>query len=1018
MQQDLLNHDITTFISGTKLGLTLPDTEIKKLMMAVATHVSDGDAAAVGKSGKMGAYGFNLEALQAVGAVVPGAVEKTLENIKKRVGNPLDSLTKKTWLRSSAADPLGKLGLSGLTGKNLGKNFALDALNKFKIGVPTGIPLSVANNLNFAAMADPKIWVAKAGSAAEIANKTITGSVGKVDSLLSSTTKQITSSVTSITNKINNSGNQATSLTASIQSVDKLSKSVQSSITSTVSSISSALSSAKLPSPSSIAFTDVGNQIVQNATALNRAIDVSFDEFRTTGTPETLSASATNVCSLISDFRDQTDDALTNVLGEQTLNLGGGSSGFLNDPIAQNNAMLSLLDRNLKSLFSSKVIDSDSPKEIITGLLSVANGQGIDTAIKFARGMVKTSSDGKTSLDFFNVGSLALSTLDDGLKSTSGIATPPKTTPAQVAAAKPTIANQPTHEGLYNTDPRIGFKDPNNVYPKKDYLKTGAGDVNPLAVGDNSGTKTLPKEETIHGQHDAERTQSKTIAGRTGETVSQPKSAAASKYPHNHTYQSESGHTLEFDDTPHAERVSLNHRSGTFQEMRPDGSQVNKIVGDGYTVIDRNGVITIEGKANVHVGGSCNIYVANNCNLTVGGNTSIDTHGNVDWSIGGNFSLAVKGTFASRVDGEYSLDVTGDINSSTSGGYRMGSANSIDLLSADGIKVDATGNIDIKSSAAINAEGSGNINLKAAKVISSKIETAELNTPLVKTSTLNAGTTNLKGTHNLPDDTQNIRGTTSVSVTSPASAADGTPPEITVVSDPVSPMTPSEPQFVGGGGPTADELKGMDYDGEDGIEDRNKAGIEDTPTPGEEDSADVTSSKVPAGACNVTKKGTKLPDINISNGINYGMKISDYFTLKDVMVKGKLRDYGGFSKADMIANMRCLAVNCLDVIKKQYPDMYFTSGFRDYIPEGGSKTSQHMLGQAVDMKFSGHSKPQYFEIVQWIAKNVPYDQLLLEYLPSGGHWIHISFKSSGNRYEHFTMYNHKRVSSPGTFKKF
>jgi len=1000
MQKDLLNHDITTFISGTKLGVTFDDTDIKKLMMSIATDISDGDSASVGKTGKMGAYGFNLEALQTVGAVVPGAIDKTLDNIKKKIGNPLDSLTKKTWLRSSAADPLGKLGLSGLTGKNLGKNFALDVLNKFKIGVPTGIPLAAANNLNFAAMADPKIWVAKAGSAAEIANKTISGAVGKAESLLSNSTTKINSSVNSINNKINNSGDQTTTLTASLQSVDKLSKSIQSSVTSTVTDISSALSAARLPAPSSVAFKSVGSQITQSATALNRAIDVSFDEFRVTGTPETLQNSATTVLGLITDFRDETDDLLTNVLGEQSLNLGGGSSGFLNDPIAQNNAMMSLLDRNLKSLFSSKVIDSNSPKEVITGLLSVANGQGIDTAIKFARGMVKTSSDGKTSLDFFNVGSLSLSALDDGLKSTSGVAKTPTATPAQVAAAKPTIANQPTNEGLVNTDPRVGFKDPNNVYPKKDYLQAGAGDVNSLAVGNNSGAKTLSKEETIHGQHDAERTRSKTIAGRTGETVSQPQSAAASKYPHNHTYQSESGHTLEFDDTPHAERVSLNHKSGTFQEMRPDGSQVSKIVGDGYTVIDRNGTITIEGKANVHVGGSCNIYVANNCNLTVGGNTAIDTHGNVDWSIGGNFSLAVKGTFASRVDGDYSLDVTGDIDAATSKSYRMGSAVSTDLLSNGKINVDATSDINVKSDANANIYGK-NTNVKASG----------------KTNVQAGSTMNIKG-----GGATNVDG--AVITVSPGSAgtattaSDGTPPEITVVADPVSPLTPSEPEFTGSSGPSADELKGMDYDGEDGIEDRNAAGIEDTPTPGEEDSASVTGNKVPAGACNVTKSGTKLPDINISNGPNYSMKISDKFTLKDVMVKGKLRDYGGFSKSDMIANMRCLAVNCLDTIKKQYPDMYFTSGFRDYIPEGGSKTSQHMLGQAVDMKFSGHSKAQYFEIVQWIAKNVPYDQLLLEYLPSGGHWIHISFKSSGNRYEHFTMYNHKRVSSPGTFKKF
>ena len=1031
MKKELFDQDITGFISGTKLASTFSDTDIKKLMFSIANDVSGGDPQSIGKTGKVGAYGFNLEALQEVGAVVPNAIEKTLDNIKKKVGDPLATLTKKTWVRSAAADPLGKLGLSGLAGKNLGKNFALDALNKFKIGIPANISPAVANNINFAALADPKIWVAKPGSAADIANKVVSGSVGKAQTLVSKSTNLVTSTKSSIQSTINTATNINVAQKAVDQSVNKLSKTLQSSVIKTVTDIKLSVDSAKLPSVSKLAFKSAANSIVQNSSAVNRSIDASFDQFRRSGDLEDLEIASTDVIQIITDFREEIDDTLSDTLGEQSVDLGSGSIGFLNDIESQNNAMISLLDRNLKSLFSSKVVDSNSSPEIISGLLAVANGQGIDTAIKFARGMVKTSSDGKTSLDFFNVGSLANSLLDDGLNPKKLVPSANQSlTPAQsISAAKPTIANQPTNESLRPSDPNKGFKDPNNVYPRKEYLESGNGDVNPLAVGKNAGVKTVPEQETIHGQHDAERTRSKPVAGRTGESVSQPKSAFASKYPHNHTYQSESGHTLEFDDTPHAERVSLNHRSGTFQEMRPDGSQVNKIIGDGYTVIDRNGTITIEGKANVHVGGSCNIYVANNCNLSVAGNTTIDMHGNVDWSVGGNLSLAVKGTFATRIDGELSLDATGDLNMSTSGAYRMGAAESVDLLSAGGIKIDAISNIDLKTEGSANIQSSGVTNIKASSVRTTDIDANSieatngnfnsLRSPTLDTGTLKATTftaNSIRGSvTNLPVSNTAPSGPT---VTAPSDAADGTPPEITVVPDPVSPMSPSEPEFAAGGGVSPDELKGMDYDGEDGVSDPNAAGIEDSPTPGEEDSADVASSKVPAGACNLTKKGTKLPDINISNGINYGMKISDSFTLKDVMVKGKLRAYGGFSKADMIANMRCLAVNCLDPIKAKYPGMYLTSGFRDYIPPGGSTTSQHMLGQAVDMKFNGHSREDYFNIVQWIAKNVPYDQLLLEYLPSGGHWIHISFKSSGNRYEHFTMYNHKRVSAPGTFKKF
>ena len=36
------------------------------------------------------------------------------------------------------------------------------------------------------------------------------------------------------------------------------------------------------------------------------------------------------------------------------------------------------------------------------------------------------------------------------------------------------------------------------------------------------------------------------------------------EYPYNRTYETESGHIVEFDDTPFAERIYEKHRTGTF----------------------------------------------------------------------------------------------------------------------------------------------------------------------------------------------------------------------------------------------------------------------------------------------------------------------------------------------------------------------------------------------------------------------------------------------------------------------
>jgi hypothetical protein len=995
----LRDQKLSGILNNTKLSKVLPETDIKKLMGAIAQDVGGGSYSTISDTGKLGAYAMNLEALQTVGAVAPNAVEKTLENIKKNIPG-ISILTKKTWIRAQASDSTKKFGLGGLIGKNLGKNFALDALNKLGLPIPTKIG-NVGNNLNFAALADPKIWTTKIGSAAATANKVVNEANGSVKSATSLVKNTLSKEVSGLTTKIALTSS-ASGDSEVIRTTNKMVKTITKTLTTSAVKSSTALitNSVKLPSLTKNAFEKVSTEIDRKTSATNEAIDVSFDPFRRAPTPEGLKTAVSTIISLVDTHEKEITKIIDDAHIEQSTNLGGGGGGFLNDPSAQNNAMVSLLDRNIKSLLSAKAISLDSPKDVILGMLSVANGQGIDTAIKFANGLIKTSSNGKTSKDYFGVGFSANKLLDDLLQTKPGSPTIAAANPAELLPAKSTIANLPTNEELRNSNPRVGFNDPNNVYPKKEYLEAGNGDVNALAVGINPGeAKALPQEQTIHGQHDAQRTTSKPVAGRTGESVSQPPSAFAAQYPYNHAYQSESGHTMEFDDTPNAERVSLNHNSGTFLEMRPDG-QVNKIVGDGYTIIDRNGVITIEGKANVHVGGTCNIYVANDCNLTVGGNTNIDTHGNVDWKVGGNMNLAIEGTFATRVDGDYSMDVSGDIDSATSKSYRLGSATSVDILSNGKINVDASSDINIKSDAKTNVYGA-ETNIKASG----------------KTNIQAGSTMNVKG-----GGATNIDGAVITvnpgSAGSAVTASDGTPPDITIVADPVSPMNPSEPEFVGGtGGVSAQDLRDMDLDGEDGVADPNA--IEPGATPGEEGSSSPVSGKVAPTACNVTKSGVKLPDINISNGINYGMKISDNFTLKDVMVNGKLRDYGGFSKRDMIVNMRCLAVNCLDPIKTKFPGMFLSSGFRHYIPDGGSTTSQHMLGQAVDMQFRGAKKSQYHdEFVQWIIKNVPYDQCLLEYSLRGTAWIHISFKEKGNRYQHFTMYNHSRVSQNGSFKKY
>lgn len=127
----------------------------------------------------------------------------------------------------------------------------------------------------------------------------------------------------------------------------------------------------------------------------------------------------------------------------------------------------------------------------------------------------------------------------------------------------------------------------------------------------------------------------------------EPESAANTYYqpvyPYNNViHQSEGGHKFEMDDTPTRERIRLSHRTGTFIEMHPNGDEVHKVYGNGFTIIVSNN--------NVLIGGDCNITVEGNCNLEVKKDMNVQ--------VGGNYNLQVKGETNVRCIGD--LDILGD----------------------------------------------------------------------------------------------------------------------------------------------------------------------------------------------------------------------------------------------------------------------------------------------------------------------------------------------------------------------
>lgn len=101
----------------------------------------------------------------------------------------------------------------------------------------------------------------------------------------------------------------------------------------------------------------------------------------------------------------------------------------------------------------------------------------------------------------------------------------------------------------------------------------------------------------------------------------EPKSAFAAAYPFNKVTKTESGHVLEVDDTPAAQRLHAYHRSGTYVEINSKGDRVDKIVRDGYEIIANN--------QHVYVGGNVNVTVKGNVSIVVDGTYTVESKGNM-----------------------------------------------------------------------------------------------------------------------------------------------------------------------------------------------------------------------------------------------------------------------------------------------------------------------------------------------------------------------------------------------------
>lgn len=151
------------------------------------------------------------------------------------------------------------------------------------------------------------------------------------------------------------------------------------------------------------------------------------------------------------------------------------------------------------------------------------------------------------------------------------------------------------------------------------------------------------------------------VTGAAETEWNEPETSYGAQYPYNKVMESESGHVMEFDDTPGAERVHIAHRSGSFSEWFPSGSKVEKIVKNNYRIVMSDDHLYVAGRVNITIDSDANIKVVGDVNLDALNDVNFNVAGNMNLNVGEVLSIKAGSIVMESLDGISGI-TTGDVS--------------------------------------------------------------------------------------------------------------------------------------------------------------------------------------------------------------------------------------------------------------------------------------------------------------------------------------------------------------------
>jgi len=318
------------------------------------------------------------------------------------------------------------------------------------------------------------------------------------------------------------------------------------------------------------------------------------------------------------------------------------------------------------------------------------------------------------------------------------------------------------------SNPAIGFNDPVGKYPLQLYLNEP--DTNRLARGTGELPVSEDAKSLIHKRKARQKDTPTALAGDMSTSIDNTSNTAlynstlwnepnpryggtadsdttyltsvemSSQYPRNHVRMSESGHIEEWDDTPSAERLHKYHKTGTFEEIQPDGTKVTKIVGDEYEITLKNKKVLINGTCDVTIAGNCRMLYKGDLVQEVEGDYHLHVHKDMRTKIHGNAvtevladrKIVINGNDDLMIDKQQTINITADRTINIGGTLSETVSDSVQkvylttlttitgdnnvTLSNKNIDIVAVENVGISTAAAMNITVSGAYNQKVTGV--------------------------------------------------------------------------------------------------------------------------------------------------------------------------------------------------------------------------------------------------------------------------------------------------------------